>query len=115
MHVRREVERDEGSKKEGKGKRRRHRKDEEYAWHKGRRMRIVNIYDQNIKRNPLGEERGVLEIENWNDIIDNRTTLVGDFNAHDPLLGSHKTKDSSHITNFIEQHELKICNNFQPT
>jgi hypothetical protein len=54
-------------------------------------------------------------MENWNDIIDNRTILAGDFNVHDPLWGSHKRKDSSHITNLIEQHELKICNNFQPT
>jgi endonuclease/exonuclease/phosphatase family metal-dependent hydrolase len=68
-----------------------------------------------IKKNALGKQGGILEIGNWNEIIDNHTILAGDFNAHDPLWGSHKTKDSSHIKNLIEQYKLKICNNFQPT
>jgi hypothetical protein len=114
-HVRRAVEGEEGSKNERREKERGQRKDEVCAWHRGRRMRIINIYDQNIKKNAPGKQRGILEIENWNEIIDNNTILAGDFNAHDPLWGSHKTKDSSHIKNFIEQYELKICKNFQST
>jgi hypothetical protein len=95
-HVTQAVEVEEGSKNERREKKRGQRKYEVCAWHKGSRMRITKIYDQNIKKTPPRKQRGILEIENWNEIIDNRTILAGDFNAHDPLWGSHKTSQLPH-------------------
>jgi hypothetical protein len=85
-------------------------KEDEQRWKKGRKTRIINVYDQKIKGNKEGKRRGLLEIERWNEIIDGRTILAGDFNAHDPLWGSTTAKNSEHILQMIDDFELYIGN-----
>jgi hypothetical protein len=103
-----EKERGEENKKQEKEK-------EEQRWAKGQRTRIVNVYVQRIKNNPVGKRRGMMELENWEEIIDNRTILAGDFNMHNPRWGSNKQKDSDHIISIIDQYNLTIHNNFEYT
>jgi hypothetical protein len=79
-------------------------------WKKGRRTRIVNIYDQKIKKNPTERRRGMMELKNWQEIIDKPTILAGDFNAHDPTWGLTKTENSTYIIELIEPHHLTIAN-----
>jgi hypothetical protein len=57
----------------------------------------------------------MMELENWEEIIDNRTILVGDFNMHNPRWGSNKQKDSDHIISIINKCNLTIHNNFKYT
>jgi hypothetical protein len=51
-----------------------------------------------------------LEIKRWNEIIDGRTILAGDFNAHDPLWGSTTAKNNDHILQIIDGFEIYIAN-----
>ncbi|KAI5783113.1 hypothetical protein FPQ18DRAFT_396546 [Pyronema domesticum] len=56
-----------------------------------------------------------MELDNWDDIIDNRTILAGDFNAYNPMWGSLETTNSAHIIRLTEDHDLLIANNFKFT
>jgi endonuclease/exonuclease/phosphatase family metal-dependent hydrolase len=89
---------------------REHVREGEKKCEKGRKTRIVNMYDQNIKGNEAGRRRGILELEGWEEIIDERTIIAGDFNAHDPRWGSTSTKNSEHIIKLIGDHDLYIAN-----
>jgi hypothetical protein len=56
-----------------------------------------------------------MELGRWEEIIDENTILVGDFNAHDPKWGSAKTTNSAHIVKLIEDFNLCIANNLKYT
>jgi hypothetical protein len=57
----------------------------------------------------------MMELENWEEIIDNRTILAGDFNTHNPRWGNNKQKDSDHIISIIDKYNGTIHNNFEYT
>jgi hypothetical protein len=70
---------------------------EKASWQKGRKMRLMNIHDQKLNGNLISKRRYIMELDNWEDIIDDRTILVGNSHIHNPIWGSLEIKNSAHM------------------
>ena len=79
---------------------------------KGRRTRIVNVYDS---AKPGGGR--VLEDAEWNKIITGRTIICGDFNAHSPVWNPRCIDRRNHkpLEKIIEEFDLIVNNDDSPT
>ena len=82
-------------------------------WRKGRRTRLVNVYDQNIRQE--GQPRRAIDEVNWATVIRGRTILCGDFNAHSPVWGCRRRQNHTTLERLIDEFNLNISNIEQPT
>lgn len=86
---------------------------------KKRKTRIVNVYDNwvgegQIWRGITNERRRAINDVNWSTIIENRTIIVGDFNAHSPYWNPlcRDKQRSEKLETLIDSFGLLINNDF---
>jgi Endonuclease-reverse transcriptase len=84
---------------------------------KARRTRLINCYDNRIGPNTtyhgdIDSNRRAIDDINWENLIQGRAILLGDFNAHSPYWNplTDRRKDASSLEAIIDKFDL-ILNN----
>ena len=79
------------------------------------RLRIVNIYNQKIFRDRKQINIRPAENAQWDNIIDNRCVIAGDFNAHSPRWGSEYSRDSRYWEDLMDNYNMDYVADGKPT
>ena len=84
---------------------------------KSRKTRIINLYDDWVGdgyqwRGDKDGKRRAIEDVSWDKVIEKRTKLVGDFNAHSPYWNSlcRRRIRADQLESIIDRHKLLVNN-----
>ena len=84
---------------------------------KSRKTRIINVYDNWVGdgyqwRGDKDGKRRAIEDVSWDKVIEKRTLLVGDFNAHSPYWNSlcRRRIRADQLESIIDRHKLLVNN-----